>query len=124
MTRAQWIILARLERQPGISQNELAAAAEVTPITIARLIDRLEEQGLVERCPDPLDRRIWRLRLTKKAEPHLKLIQRYRVEQRELMTKDVDPKVLESLVQTLRIMKHNLSASSPVWESEFADDPA
>ena len=42
MTRAQWVILARLERQPDLSQNELAALAEVTPMTIARLIDRLE----------------------------------------------------------------------------------
>jgi len=60
-TRAQWIILLRLEREPGLSQNELAAIAEVAPITIARLVDRLEECGLVERRPDPQDRRIWRL---------------------------------------------------------------
>ena len=53
MTRAQWVILARLERQPGLSQNELAALAETAPITIARLVDRLEALGLVERCPDP-----------------------------------------------------------------------
>src|ERR1700749_281857 len=49
MTRAQWVILARLERQPDVSQNELAAAAEVAPMTIARLIDRLEALGLVKR---------------------------------------------------------------------------
>ena len=82
MTRAQWVILARLERQPGLSQNELAALAEVAPITIARLVDRLEEMGLVERCPDPADRRIWRLRLTAKAAPHLRDIKRYRAELR------------------------------------------
>ena len=35
-TRAQCIILARLQRQPGLSQNELAAIAEVTPITVWR----------------------------------------------------------------------------------------
>src|SRR5215813_6423320 len=56
-TRAQWIILLRLEREPGLSQNELAAIAEVAPITIARLVDRLEECGLAERRPDPQDRR-------------------------------------------------------------------
>ena len=44
-TRAQFIILARLERQPGMSQNELASIAEVAPITVARLVDRLEAQG-------------------------------------------------------------------------------
>jgi MarR family transcriptional regulator for hemolysin len=44
-TRAQFIILTRLERQPGMSQNELAAIAEVAPITVARLVDRLEALG-------------------------------------------------------------------------------
>ena len=53
MTRAQWVILARLERQPGMSQNEMAAVVEVEPITIARLVDRLEARGLVERTVAP-----------------------------------------------------------------------
>ena len=108
MTRAQWVILARLEKQPGLSQNELAALAETAPITIARLVDRLEEQGLVERCPDPQDRRVWRLRLTAKAAPHLQHIKRYRAELRALMTKDLEPEVLEAMALGLRKMKDNL----------------
>ena len=63
MTRAQWVILLRLERQPGMSQNEMAAVCEVEPITVARLVDRLERCGMVERRPDPNDRRINRLHL-------------------------------------------------------------
>src|ERR1700742_2035053 len=69
MTRAQWIILARLERQPGLSQNEMAAICEVEPITVGRLIDRLEARGLVERRNDPTDRRIRRLHLLPAAKP-------------------------------------------------------
>src|ERR1700744_5031496 len=68
MTRAQWVILARLDRQPGLSQNEMAAICEVEPITIGRLIDRLEARGLVERRADPYDRRIRRLHLLPAAE--------------------------------------------------------
>jgi MarR family transcriptional regulator for hemolysin len=83
MTRAQWIILARLERQPDLSQNELAALAEVAPITAARLVDRLEELGLVKRCADPEDRRIWRLRITPEAAPILRKIELFRVELHE-----------------------------------------
>src|SRR5665213_918042 len=45
MTRAQWIILARLARQPGLSQNELATICEVEPITIGRLVDRLDARA-------------------------------------------------------------------------------
>src|SRR5215471_5116946 len=64
MTRAQWVILIWLQRQPGLSQNELAGLVEVEPITVGRLVDRLEARGLVERCADPKDRRVWRLRRT------------------------------------------------------------
>ena len=63
MTRAQWAILIWLERQPGLSQKELSEILEVEPITVARLIDRLDTRGMVERRPDPRDRRIWRLHL-------------------------------------------------------------
>jgi DNA-binding MarR family transcriptional regulator len=110
-TRAQFIILARLERQPGMSQNELAAIAEVAPITVTRLIDRLEAQGLVERCTAPEDRRIWRLRLTRAAVPVLRDIKRYRAEVRALMTKGVNPAVLQAMVLGLHKMKENLSSS-------------
>ena len=72
MTRAQWVILMWLERQPGLSQKELAELVEVEPITIARLIDRLEQHGMVERRDDPHDRRIWRLHLRDKALPVLR----------------------------------------------------
>src|SRR5215469_2461661 len=64
MTRAQWMILVHLERQPGMSQNELAAHIEVEPITIGRLVDRLEARGFLERRADAADRRVWRLHLT------------------------------------------------------------
>ena len=71
MTRAQWVILIWLERQPGITQKELAEIIEVEPITVARLIDRLEKSDMVERRPDPKDRRIWRLHLRPPALPML-----------------------------------------------------
>src|SRR3984957_12067292 len=76
MTRAQGIILARLSRQPGLSQNEMAVICEVEPITIGRLVDRLEARGLLERRSDPSDRRIRRLHLLPAAAPILEEIQR------------------------------------------------
>jgi MarR family transcriptional regulator, transcriptional regulator for hemolysin len=108
-TRAQWAVLAKLERQPNLSQNELAALTEVAPISVARLIDRLEEQGLVERRADPEDRRIWRLRLTPAAAPVLRDIKRYRARLHEVMTRGIDPKVLSAMAAGLAQMKANLS---------------
>ena len=110
MTRAQWVILARLERQPDLSQNELAALAEVTPMTIARLIDRLEALGLVKRCMDPKDRRIWRLRLTSAAAPLLGEIKEMRAKLHAVMTKGIDPAVLDTMGVGLRQMKENVSS--------------
>ena len=110
MTRAQWVILARLERQPDLSQNELAAAAEVTPMTIARLIDRLEALGLVKRCVDPKDRRIWRLRLTPQAGSLLAEIGQMRAKLHAVMTKGIDPAVLGTMAVGLRQMKENVSS--------------
>lgn len=110
MTRAQWVILGRLERQPDLSQNELAALAEVTPMTIARLIDRLEALGLVKRCVDPKDRRIWRLRLTPQAAPLLAEIKQMRAKLHAVVTKGVDPAVLDTMALGLRQMKENLSS--------------
>jgi len=110
MTRAQWVILARLERQPDLSQNELAALAEVTPMTIARLIDRLEALGLVKRCIDPKDRRIWRLRLTPPAAPLLAEIKQMRTKLHTVMTKGIDPAVVDTMGGGLRQMKENVSS--------------
>jgi DNA-binding MarR family transcriptional regulator len=67
MTRAQWGVLVRLERQEGMTQAEMAEALEVQPISLARLVDRLCDHRLVERRPHPSDRRANRLYLTPKG---------------------------------------------------------
>jgi DNA-binding MarR family transcriptional regulator len=69
VTRAQWRVIAVLGHNPGMKQVELADRLDVEPISTCRIIDRLEEAGLVERQRDPGDRRAWRLSLTAKAEP-------------------------------------------------------
>jgi DNA-binding MarR family transcriptional regulator len=71
VTRAQWRVLARLGRQDGLRQVELADLLDVEPITLCRMVDRLSEAGLVERRPDDEDRRAWRIHLTAKAGPIL-----------------------------------------------------
>ncbi len=109
MTRAQWLILSRLERQPNLSQSELAALAEVSPITVARLIDRLETLGLVERCTDPDDRRIWRLRVTPAATPLLREIKDFRGRLARLMTEGIDPPVIDAMACGLQQMKQNVT---------------
>jgi MarR family transcriptional regulator, transcriptional regulator for hemolysin len=69
VTTAQWRVIAHLGHSPGLKQVELAERLDVEPITACRIVDRLEEAGLVERQRDPEDRRAWRLVLTDKAQP-------------------------------------------------------
>lgn len=69
VTGAQWKVLFKLTVKPGLRQGELADMLDVEPITLSRIIDRLQEAGLVERQADPDDRRAWRLQVTEKAKP-------------------------------------------------------
>src|ERR1700724_1392476 len=64
ITRAQWAVMARLDRQEGLKQSELAEMLDLQPISLTRLLDRLGDSGLIERRPDPHDRRANRLFLT------------------------------------------------------------
>jgi MarR family transcriptional regulator for hemolysin len=109
MTRAQWVILSRLDRQPGMSQNEMAAICEVEPITVARLIDRLEARGLVERRADPTDRRIRRLHLLPAAKPILETITHARELMNERIISGLDAKTRETLIDALLVIKENLA---------------
>jgi DNA-binding MarR family transcriptional regulator len=71
VTRPQWRMLTTLSRNEGVNQGRLAELIDVEPITLCRMVDRLAEAGLVERRPDPADRRAWRIYLTDTARPIL-----------------------------------------------------
>lgn len=108
MTRAQWVILWRLQQQPGLSQKELAEIMEVEPITVARLVDRLAARGMVERRDDPDDRRIWRLHLLPPALPVLEEMRGERDEVARLLTAGLSREVVQTVHQSLIAMKANV----------------
>src|SRR5947209_18499355 len=74
LTRAQCKVLGYLARNEGINQAGLADLLEIKPMTLVRQIDRMEEDGWIERRADPADRRARRLFLTAKARPILSRI--------------------------------------------------
>jgi len=110
LTRAQWFILSRLEIRPGLSQKELAEIIEVEPITVGRLIDRLEAGGMVERRADPDDRRIWRLHLLPAAFPVLRELHAEREDMLEMVGQGIDHAMLETVKNGLARMKANVVA--------------
>ena len=71
LTRAQCKVLGYLARNEGINQAGLADLLEIKPMSLVRQIDRMEQDGWIERRPDPADRRAHRLVLTQKARPIL-----------------------------------------------------
>jgi MarR family transcriptional regulator, transcriptional regulator for hemolysin len=122
MTRAQWAILIWLERQPGISQKELSELLEVEPITVARLIDRLEARGMVERRPDPRDRRIWRLHLLRPARDVLHEIDEQLADMARIVTAGINEEAIEVMTEALMRMKATLTQEAHA--SRRSADPA
>ncbi len=69
VTGAQWRVLMATDLHPGINQGQLAERLDVEPITTCRMVDRLVQAGLMERRPNPADRRAWNLHVTDDAQP-------------------------------------------------------
>jgi MarR family transcriptional regulator, transcriptional regulator for hemolysin len=109
LTRAQWQVLAHVNRQEGLNQSALADILEIEPITLVRLIDRLEASGMLERRVDPRDRRARLLFLTDKARPLLARMRELGAVTREEAMAGLAPEDQERLVETLLAIKANLS---------------
>jgi MarR family transcriptional regulator, transcriptional regulator for hemolysin len=108
ITRAQWVVLVRLDRFEGLKQSELAEMLDLQPITLTRLLDRLCESRLIERRSDPTDRRAKRLYLTAAARP---LLERLGALGEDMMTgalAGVPPEIVEQMIAQLAIVKENL----------------
>ncbi len=118
MTRAQWSILVRLEHQPGLLQKELAEILDVEPITVARLIDRLEARAMVERRPDPSDRRCWRLHLAPAAYPLLGEIDAQLGDLASTACEGLDEKTLTSFAKSLAHMREAISQDHAAMTDE------
>ena len=118
LTRAQWQVLAYTARSEGLNQTCLAGYLEIEPITLVRLIDRLEALGLIERRIDPRDRRQRNLYLTGQAWPELERIRALGAEIREEALTGLDPAERARLMAALVTIKGNLLASLSGAEDE------
>ena len=68
LTPSQISALSTIRRQGPLTLGALADAERVAPPSVTRMVDRLAEQGYVERIPDPDDRRVCRVAVTERAE--------------------------------------------------------
>jgi DNA-binding MarR family transcriptional regulator len=121
LTRAQWQVLAHVNRHEGINQSALADILEIEPITLARILDRLEASGFVERRQHARDRRLRLLHLTDKARPILERIRAIGHATREEALAGLPVAERERLIDTLLQMKGNLLNASIEPEQEAAN---
>jgi DNA-binding MarR family transcriptional regulator len=113
VTRPQWQVLSALRRHEGINQGRLADLLDVEPITVCRMVDRLQEADLVERRTDPADRRSWRLFLTAKARAMLGQLRPLADELLEQAFDGVGDADRTQLMATLDRIHQNLSRRAP-----------
>ena len=108
ISRAQWAVLLRIDRTEGLKQSELAEMLDLQPISLTRLLDRLAHNGLIERRPDPNDRRANRLYLRPAAKPLLGRLSELGADMMETVLEGLDAKALDRMLKELGVLKDNL----------------
>ena len=109
VTVSQWRVLLTLLRFEGSNQGFLADVLDVEPITLCRMIDRLEESGLVERRRDPADRRAWLIHLTEKAHPVVEQLRSVGADLLSDARAGLSDQQFDDLMNALALIRANLS---------------
>jgi DNA-binding MarR family transcriptional regulator len=110
-SRSQWWVLAFLSRDDGSPQTNLADELDVGKVALGGLIDRLEEAGMVQRRPDPIDRRVKRVFLTKEGRKLVSQNKELDKSVNETTLQGVSEADFEITMRTLDKMKSNLLAA-------------
>jgi DNA-binding MarR family transcriptional regulator len=111
ITRLQASLLIRIARNPGLSQTAAATELDIEPIALVRMLDRLHEEGFVERRAHPTDRRVRTLWLTRLAWPVVQRILEINAVVREEACAGLTPAAREALMGALDHMRNNLAAA-------------
>jgi DNA-binding MarR family transcriptional regulator len=109
VTRPQWQVLTLLQNHAGSNQGTLAELLEVEPITLGRMIDRLQDAGMVERRADPADRRAWRIYLTDVGAAQLDKLMPFARRTIDAAFDGLTPEEQDQLMCTLMKVRTNLS---------------
>lgn len=126
LTRAHWRVIAGLYRHNGLTQTELAGTIAMARSPLGKVVDRLETAGLIERQPDPDDRRVNRLRLTEKAVPLIEPAQRLVAQLEARAFADVPEKDRDTLVANLvsvrDALNDELDQETVSWDTTVQTD--
>jgi DNA-binding MarR family transcriptional regulator len=101
VTGGQVTLLVSIKHKPGIGVRELAALEGISPAGMSGHVDRLERAGLVERAPDPRDRRRVGLHLTSEGLRVLRLVRSRRTAWLAERLKGLGPDEVEAIAAAL-----------------------
>lgn len=123
LTRSQWQVLSKLNMNEGIHQKGLADLLEIESITLVRLLDKMQERGLIERRPHPTDRRMTLLYLTPESRPLLPVMRVLGEQTRAETMRGFSEAECRQLEQLLTRMRENLlyACDQPVDVEELND---
>jgi DNA-binding MarR family transcriptional regulator len=127
MTFTQCKVLVFLSRNEGTTQAKLAEASDTEPMTLVRVLDRMERDGWIERRPDPADRRAYRLHLRPDSNPVLAEILRIAEKARNEALAGFTAAQREQLMEMMEHVRANLvalvSAGEPANSTRQEDSP-
>ena len=109
LSAAQWRLLVRLVKEEGVAQARLAELLEIEPISVSRLLDRMEEGGWIERRQDARDRRVRMIFPTDKSRDAFAAIKSVAGEVYEIALAGLDANERRVLVKGLNTIIANLS---------------
>jgi len=110
ITRSQFWVLVNIARynNEGMAQTELARLMSVGKVSLGGLIDRMEANGILERLPDPVDRRAKKVFMTPKGQDLLHDLQEVAEDINKQIMKGITKEQNKMLDGMLKTMKHNL----------------
>ena len=118
VTRPQWRVLTVLAREEGINQGMLADRLEVEPITLSRMVDRMQDAGLLERRADPDDRRAWKLYLSDNATPLIAELRTLGEILSDEALEGISDAERDALTDLLGRVRCNLTRKTPIQEGQ------
>ncbi|MEJ1966929.1 MAG: MarR family transcriptional regulator [Gammaproteobacteria bacterium] len=120
ITFTQCKVLVMLSRNEGTTQAKLAEVSETEPMTLVRVLDRMERDGWIERRADPADRRAYRLYLKPASSPVLDELLRIGEKIRAESLAGLSAGRREQLMEMLEQVRGNLVALVPAGEAALA----
>ena len=124
LTRQQGAVVVYIARNEGVSQAEVATWLGIEPIALVRMLDKLHEEGLVERRAHPTDRRVRALWLTPAAQPVVEQILAINQAIRDEAFAGLSPQARDAILDLLGTIKDNLALQEESAGEPPRDDAA